>query len=95
VTSEDPRGDGADDAASDRTDDAAGSATGDERPSGDGPDDRNRRPLLAGVIGLLAGIAGGIAGTTIAPNSLILTIVLVVLVAGVVTLASLRLLARL
>ncbi|WP_248516172.1 hypothetical protein [Salinarchaeum laminariae] len=54
---------------------------------------RSRRPLRSGILGLIAGIAGGIVGTTVAPNNLILTIVLVVGVAGAVTLVTLRLLA--
>ncbi|GAB3681011.1 hypothetical protein GCM10028857_04590 [Salinarchaeum chitinilyticum] len=78
-----------------RDDSSAGGAEDGAAEAGNGDDpDRTGRPLIAGAIGLLAGIVGGIAATTIAPGNLFLTILLIVVVVLVVTVGTLQVLAR-
>lgn len=84
VTSEDSA-----DPAPAETPDSSGSAGEDSDDGG-----RNARPLVAGAVGLLAGVAGGIVGTTIAPENLFLTVLLVVVVVLSVTFAVLHALSR-
>jgi hypothetical protein len=67
------------------------SPAADEEPGDSG---RSARPLVAGAVGLLAGVAGGVAGTTIAPGNLFLTVLLVVVVVLAVTFGMLRVLSR-
>ena len=54
---------------------------------------RSVGPLVFAAIGLVSGLVGAITATTVAPDSLVVTILLIVAVIVVVTLVSLRLLS--
>jgi hypothetical protein len=71
-------------------------APGADEPADVGRDEtgRSARPLVAGAVGLLAGVVGGIVGTSIAPDNLFLTVLLVVVVVLVVTFGVLHVLSR-